>query len=68
MGVDYDGGVSPTVLRERGFRFYFFSGEEPRMHIHVHHDSGEAKICLEPDVEVAQNSASASADSQRRCA
>jgi hypothetical protein len=25
------------------------------MHVHVHHDTGEAKIWLEPAVEVAQN-------------
>jgi hypothetical protein len=25
------------------------------MHVHVHHDTGEAKIWLEPEVEVAQN-------------
>ena len=25
------------------------------MHVHVHHDTGEAKIWLEPSIEVAQN-------------
>jgi hypothetical protein len=33
---------SPTVFREAGFRFYFFSREEPRMHIHVQGQNGEA--------------------------
>ena len=47
--------VSPTVFRARGFRFYFFSREEPRTHVHVHHETGEAKIWLEPAVEVAEN-------------
>jgi Domain of unknown function (DUF4160) len=47
--------VSPTVLRVGGFRFYFFSREEPRMHVHVHHADGEAKFWLEPRVEVAIN-------------
>jgi uncharacterized protein DUF4160 len=48
--------VSPTVFRELGFRFYFFSNEEPRMHIHVSHGDGQAKFWLEPKIELAQNS------------
>jgi hypothetical protein len=41
LGVfGYPDDVSPTVLRVRGFRFYFFSREEPRMHVHVHHANG----------------------------
>ena len=48
--------MSPTIFRARGYRFYFFfSREEPRVHIHVHHETGEAKIWLEPDIVVAQN-------------
>lgn len=47
--------MSPTVLRVRGFRFYFFSREEPRPHIHVQHSSGEAKFWLEPAVALAAN-------------
>jgi hypothetical protein len=43
------------VLRVRGFRFYFFSREEPRPHVHVHHAEGEAKFWLEPTVELAAN-------------
>ena len=50
----YPDEVSPTVLRIRGFRFYFFSREEPRMHVHVYHANGEAKFWLEPTVEVAE--------------
>ena len=45
----------PTVLRVRGFRFYFFSREEPRPHVHVQHASGEAKFWLEPQVELAND-------------
>src|SRR2546426_8436204 len=44
--------VSPTVLRVRGYRFYFFSREEPRPHVHVQHAGGEAKFWLEPQVEL----------------
>jgi hypothetical protein len=47
--------MSPTVLRVRGYRFYFFSREETRPHVHVQHATGEAKVWLEPDVAVAQN-------------
>jgi hypothetical protein len=47
--------MSPTVLRARGYRFFFFSREEPRVHIHVHHTDGEAKFWLEPRIELAQN-------------
>jgi hypothetical protein len=45
--------VSPTVLRVRGYRFYFFSREEPRPHVHVHHANGEAKLWLTPTIELA---------------
>lgn len=48
-------GMSPTVLMKDGFRVYFFSREEPRMHAHVSHAEGEAKIWLEPRIELAQN-------------
>jgi hypothetical protein len=47
--------MSPTVFREGGFRFYFFSREEPRPHIHVYRTNGEAKFWLEPGVELAKN-------------
>ncbi|HEV8615769.1 MAG TPA: DUF4160 domain-containing protein [Methylomirabilota bacterium] len=51
----YARSVSPTVLRVGGYRFYFFSREEPRAHVHVQHSSGEAKFWLEPRLELAQN-------------
>lgn len=39
----------PTVLREEGCRFYFYSHEpnEPA-HVHVDTGTGSAKICLTP--------------------
>ena len=46
--------LSPTVLRKGGFRFMFFSLEEARMHVHVQHERGEAKVWLEPSIEVAE--------------
>ena len=47
--------MSPTVFRWKGYRFFFFSREEERMHVHVYCGEGEAKFWLEPDVQVAKN-------------
>ena len=45
--------MSPSVFREKGYRFYFLSNEEDRIHIHVTCESGEAKFWLEPIVSLA---------------
>ncbi len=42
--------MSPTVFRERGYRFFFFSKEETRRHVHVISGEGEAKYWLEPTI------------------
>ena len=47
--------MSPTILRESGFRFLFFSREELRVHVHVLGGDGEAKFWLEPEIELARN-------------
>jgi hypothetical protein len=47
--------LSPTVFREGEFRFFFFSREESRIHIHVSHPDGEAKFWLVPTIELARN-------------
>lgn len=47
--------VSPTIFRARGYRFYFFSREERRPHVHVQHATGEAKFWLDPSIELAIN-------------
>ena len=44
----------PTVFRHDEFRFYFFSREETRWHIHVSSPNGEAKIWIEPEISVAK--------------
>lgn len=44
--------MAPTVLREGQFRLFFFSREEPRIHVHVAHPDGEAKFWLTPDVHL----------------
>jgi Domain of unknown function (DUF4160) len=40
--------VSPTVLYDGKYRFFFFSREEKRMHVHIHSSEGEAKFWLDP--------------------
>lgn len=47
--------MSPTVLRVKNYRFFFFSREEERIHVHVPCPEGEAKFWLEPEVGLAQN-------------
>ena len=47
--------MSPTVFRWRAYRFFFFSREEERMHIHVECADGEAKFWVEPEVSLAEN-------------
>ena len=45
--------MSPTIFREKGYRFYFLSNEEKRVHIHITSEDGEAKFWLEPIVSLA---------------
>ena len=47
--------MSPTILRIESYRFFFFSREESRMHIHIYCPDGEAKYWLEPQIELAKN-------------
>lgn len=47
--------MSPTVFREKGYRFFFFSREEERVHVHVVAADGEAKFWLKPEIELARN-------------
>ncbi len=46
--------MSPTVFREKGYKFFFFSLEETRRHVHVRSPDGEAKFWLEPNIELAR--------------
>lgn len=48
--------MSPTLLRKNGFRYFFFSREETRLHVHVEGAEGEAKFWLEPQVALAWQS------------
>ncbi|MCL4486208.1 MAG: DUF4160 domain-containing protein [Nitrospirae bacterium] len=47
--------MSPTVFRENDYRFFFFSREESRMHVHISCGDGEAKFWLEPTIELSEN-------------
>jgi len=45
--------MSPSIFREKGYRFYFLSNEEDRIHVHVTAEQGEAKFWVEPIVSLA---------------
>lgn len=47
--------MTPTVFRHKNYRFYFFSREEKRMHVHVSSADGEAKFWIEPVVALANH-------------
>lgn len=41
----------PTVLRERGYRFYFYSSDKDEPpHVHVEREAKKAKFWLDPIV------------------
>lgn len=42
-------------MKKGRYRFFFFSREESRKHIHVVSSDGEAKFWLEPEIELAKN-------------
>ena len=47
--------MSPTIFREGPFRFFLFSREEDRIHVHVQTADGEAKFWIEPQIELARS-------------
>jgi len=47
--------MSPTIFEEGGFRFFFFSREEPRMHVHLLGRGGGAKVWMEPLIQMAES-------------
>lgn len=51
--MGYSVGMAPTVVRDGPFRLFFFSREEPRIHVHVAHPEGEAKFWITPVVALA---------------
>ena len=47
--------MSPTFLKEKGYRFFTWSKEESRKHIHVIKEENQCKFWLEPVIEIAEN-------------
>ena len=47
--------MSPTFLNEKGYRFFIWSKEEERKHVHVVHGNKQCKVWLEPTIEIAEN-------------
>lgn len=45
--------MSPTIFRVGKYRFFFFSREEDRLHVHVVSPEGEAKFWIEPTIALA---------------
>lgn len=45
--------MTPTILRYKNCKFFFFSHEEKRAHVHVRSPHGEAKFWLEPVIALA---------------
>lgn len=46
--------MSPTVLRFGPYRFFFYSREENKQHVHVEEGNNTAKFWLDP-VELAES-------------
>jgi hypothetical protein len=45
----------PEADGQAEMRFFFFSKEEARVHVHVVSGDGEAKFWLEPEISLARN-------------
>lgn len=45
--------MNPTVFSSGPYRFFFFSREEARPHVHVISSEGEAKFWIEPVIALA---------------
>ena len=45
--------MSPTLFKYKNYRFFFFSREEARIHVHITCPEGEAKFWLEPIIALA---------------
>lgn len=48
--------MSPTIFRHKNYRFFFFSREEKRKHVHISSPDGQAKFWIEPIVALADYS------------
>jgi hypothetical protein len=48
--------MSPTIFKYKNYRFFFFSNEESRMHVHILAPDGEAKFWIKPIIALADYS------------
>ena len=42
----------PTVLKVKGYRFFFYTNEHFPIHIHIEKDNKTAKFNLEPSIDL----------------
>ena len=47
--------MSPIFLNEKGYRFFTWSKEEDRRHVHILKGEKQCKYWLEPFIEIAEN-------------
>ena len=47
--------MAPTIFNYKNYRFFFFSREELRIHIHITNHEGEAKFWIRPVVALANH-------------
>ncbi len=45
----------PTIFEIFGLRFFFFANEHSPIHVHVVKGNDNAKIAIEPEIEVVYN-------------
>ncbi len=45
----------PTILEIFGLRFFFFSEDHRPIHVHVVKGDDDAKIAIEPEIELVYN-------------
>jgi hypothetical protein len=47
--------MAPTVVGDGSYRLFFFSREEPRIHIPLAHPHGDTKFWLQPSLTLANH-------------
>lgn len=55
----------PTLLNLFGLRFFFYSEEHLPMHVHIQNADGKAKIAIDPEVTLIENTGIKSRDLKR---
>ncbi|MDR1343272.1 MAG: DUF4160 domain-containing protein [Prevotellaceae bacterium] len=47
--------MSPTFKNKDGYKFFVWSNEENRIHVHVNKGNSNAKVWMEPEIEISEN-------------